>query len=335
VACRSAYRQALAAGASEVAPQRSVSDEIAEAIDELSGELKDAGIDLASTFKRMTGGGPKQTPAQRLLKKRDRRRAGWRKHLRTYLVVNGALAVLNLVTGIADGDIYPWAIFPAAVWGIAVALHGLGYRAWSAEKGKAIAAAEEEVAREVELAVDLGADANGSPGLSTWADLIGRCRVAVTRAAEALDDAGEETETRKELEAGLERVERLAKGASRIRKALIDVAPGGSRALDEVVADLDGRVTSVEDERLREVYQANRSLVVARKAKIETLEDEERRMRATAEGFLLAAENLRLDAARLTAGEAPELRALIETPLERLAEEVEIVRKVEAELGSL
>ncbi len=315
--------------------KKSVADEIVGALEELSDELKDAGVDLATAIRRMAGKGNRHSPAQRLIRKRNRRREGWRKHLRSYLVVNAGLIVLNVVMGLSEGDPYPWAVFPAALWGIAVALHGLGYRTWASQNLAAIEAAEEELAREAELAVDLGGDEGEVTGLGTWADLVRRCRSAVMGAGEALEEAGEDEGLRRDLEAGLDRVERLAKGAARIRKALIDVAPGGSHALDEVLKDLDGRVSTLEDERLRGVYQANRALVVARKRKIEALEAEERRMRATAEGFLLAAENLRLDAARLGAEQAPDLLGLIESPLERLAEEVEIVRQVEAELAGL
>ena len=315
--------------------KKSVADEIVEALEELTDDLKDAGVDLATAIKRMAGQGHRHSPAQRLIRKRNRRREGWRKHLRSYLVVNAGLVALNVVMGLSEGDPYPWAVFPAALWGIDVALHGIGYRSWAAQNKGAIDAAEEELAREAELAVDLGGDEGETAGLVTWAVLVRRCREAYAGAVEALEEAGEHVDLRENLESGLARVERLAKGAARIRKALHDVAPGGSHALDEVLKDLDNRVSNLEDERLRGVYQSNRALVVARKAKIEALEGEERRMRATAEGFLLAAENLRLDAARLGAEPAPDLLGLLEGPLDRLAEEVDIVRQLEAELRSL
>jgi hypothetical protein len=54
-------------------------------------------------------------------------------------------------------------------------------------------------------------------------------------------------------------------------------------------------------------------------------------MKANAEGFLIAAENVRLDIAGMSSGEKPRTTALVE-PVRRLSEEVEILRKVEAEL---
>jgi len=47
-----------------------------------------------------------------------RRRSEFNAHLRSYLIVNGALIVINLLT-----TWYPWAIWPIVGWGIGLAFH--------------------------------------------------------------------------------------------------------------------------------------------------------------------------------------------------------------------
>jgi hypothetical protein len=128
-------------------------------------------------------------------------------------------------------------------------------------------------------------------------------------------------------------VERLAQGAETIRRALAEIAPQGG--LSAEIDALDARINAASDERLRQVYLANRSLLQARRAKVAALVSERERMFASAEGFLLAAQNVRLDAARIGAGHVPALSATLTETLDRLSSEVNILRQVEAELETL
>lgn len=46
-------------------------------------------------------------------------RAGFRNHLMTYLIINGALWIIWLLTG-AEGDV-PWPLWPMFGWGLGLA----------------------------------------------------------------------------------------------------------------------------------------------------------------------------------------------------------------------
>lgn len=47
------------------------------------------------------------------------KREGFRNHLRAYLIINGALFLINLVTGGSE----PWFLYPLIGWGIGLAFH--------------------------------------------------------------------------------------------------------------------------------------------------------------------------------------------------------------------
>ena len=133
---------------------------------------------------------------------------------------------------------------------------------------------------------------------------------------------------------GLERIEHLAEGANRIRRALDTIAPGGLEALDAQIAQSEVRINETDDESLRTARHENRALLVARRAKIEKLVAEEKRMLANAQGFLLATENLFLDTAQLNL-RANDSSVRLSAPIQRLNEEVDLLRKVEAEIKRL
>jgi len=52
---------------------------------------------------------------------KKRKREGFSSHLRAYLIVNGALFFINLVTGVDD----PWFFYPLIGWGIGLAFHAV------------------------------------------------------------------------------------------------------------------------------------------------------------------------------------------------------------------
>lgn len=54
-------------------------------------------------------------------RQRDAARAGLRSHLVSYLVVMAVLVVVWLVAGLTGGGWYPWPVWPALGWGVAVA----------------------------------------------------------------------------------------------------------------------------------------------------------------------------------------------------------------------
>ncbi len=302
--------------------------------------------------------------ARRLLRKFRAQRAGWLGHLRSFIGVNLGLAGINVLTAIADASFYPWFLYVTASWGIGLLIHGLNYRGWVRDKERSIEQAEAIVgasryeddlmllppaAKDQDETPALGASAEeeapalpageGEPETDEWSGLIASCREAVDEANRALDEAELEEEvsaaTRDQLAQGLRTVEVVQRGARAIGEAIRAVAPKGSDSLNGELSALRARIDAASDERLKGVYEANLSLLEARRKKLDALMAEEERMRATVDGFLLAAQNVRLDAARLGAGHVPGRLSDLGDSLERLDQEVEVVRQVEAELDTL
>ena len=256
--------------------------------------------------------------------------------------------------------LFPWSLIAAAGWGIGLGVHGLNHRAWLADNRVAVDRALTRVdawqttgpalpapdpAAQVDLSPPSPAAAappttprSSAPGIDPeWKALIARGEDAVRRARAALGEhaGGDPRGVHARLGGGLSDVEGLAMSATRLRLALDHVGSGGGDELASRIAELDRRVAGADDPRLARVYESNRGLLVARRTKIRTIEAELERVRASAEGFVLAAENLQLDAARLGAGHLGDVGDALFEPLERLGEEVEILRQVEVELEAL
>jgi hypothetical protein len=279
---------------------------------------------------------------QRLVEKRDKKRRGFRGHWYAYAMVNLGLMVMNLGTWLLTGVPFPWFLFVSAGWGIGFGIHALNHRAWLADNAPALRAAEAALglpSPPPSRALPAGAARAALPApADPLRALVAECQAAVEKAEAALlavdNPAAAFEDAIARLHQGLENVEHLAEGAARIDAALAEIAPGGLEALRPQLEAADQAIAATRDDRLREVHHQNRTLLVARRAKVEALLADRERMLANARGFLLATENLRLDAARLGAGGDASAAAL-RAPLERLTDEVEILRKVEAELALL
>ena len=283
----------------------------------------------------------------KLLAKRDRKKRNFRVHRRAYTVVVAFLALMNvLFAGLVGAELaifYLLWLFPALGWGMGFALHGLSYRSWMQDNARELAVAERKLGRlpegKVPKQLAPPKDVPVIEGVAIlddeWRSILLKARAAIARALEALDEAQHQQaggeELKRQLSDGMSNIERLAAGAERIAEALEEIAPDGGGHLEHELDALDQKINEAEDDQLRDVYHANRSMLVARKAKLEALDGERARMKANAEGFLIAAENVRLDIATMGSGETKKPTALVE-PVRRLTEEVEILRKVEAEL---
>lgn len=288
----------------------------------------------------------------KLLRLYRAKRRGWQGHFRSFIGVNGGLAAINLITGLTADNLYPWVLYVTASWGIGLVIHGLEYRGWVKDHKTLIRNAQmrvEQLEDESELLPEAQAAAlpkmgkKKTPALPAgdpdWDALIDECTGAVDVAKEALDatsmDEAERVILVDKLERGLAVVEEIRGGAFAVRAALVDVAPDGGEALDEELRQLEEKIEATADDRLKNVYEANRRLLEARHDKVRTLEAEQERMRATTKGFLIAAQNVRLDAARLGTGQVPELLGSLSESLDRLDDEVELARQVERELETL
>ncbi len=272
---------------------------------------------------------------ERTLAHRDRRRRSFRGHWHAYISVMGGLGVLNLVTWLLLGVAFPWMIFPAAAWGIPMGIHALNYRAWTKDNAAAIHAAEVALGRLPPGQAPLQLSDGGADG--PWQQIVAQCQSAADKAADAISALPHEVDdfedTMVHLAEGMEKIEELALGAERIEQALQEIAPGGLPSLEKDIGDTEAAISAAADEGLRQVHHANRTLLVARREKVRALRADQERMMANAKGFLLATENLRLDTARIGTDELAQ--SPLTAPIKRLSEEVEVLRKVEAELSRL
>lgn len=262
------------------------------------------------------------------------KRRAWRRHKRAYLAVNGGLFAINVVTSALAGEFVPWSFIVMALWGIFFSLHGFGYRAWRDEHGDEL--------RSVGIDPDEPA-APKTPALtvartSGWAALVERCRRSVEATERQLrgvdTESGGGGESRLALRRGLTDIERLARGAERLEAALAEVTPGVAE-IDHELGQLEAKIQATTDLKLRAVYDNNHQMLVTRRQRLAQFEAELTRMHATAEGFLLATENIRLDAARIGAPRLHEYELGLREPLRRLDDEVEVLEQVEAELAAV
>ncbi len=293
-----------------------------------------------------------------LLKQFRKRRASWRGHFHSFIGTNLGLAAINVLSMIGVETFYPWFLYVTAGWGIGLVIHGLSHRGWVKDHTRAIEQAEDYlgVSRlegdvlpmplgDTEKQEALKPHTEETPALPEHegsgdsTPLLDECLTAVDAAKRAIGEAGAENEAceaaEEQLDEGLRTVEVIERGLSSIRTAIRAVAPDGLDALDREIAALDNRISAASDERLKGIYGANHRLLEARREKLRALSNEEERMKATIQGFLLAAQNVRLDAARLTAGSLPGNMSSLGDSLDRLNQEVEVIRQVEIELETL
>ncbi|WP_031525994.1 2TM domain-containing protein [Dyadobacter crusticola] len=64
-----------------------------------------------------------ETQRDAVLWRKAKRRAAFKMHLRTYLIVNAGLWLLYLATSYPHLNVFPWPIFPMLGWGIGLASH--------------------------------------------------------------------------------------------------------------------------------------------------------------------------------------------------------------------
>jgi hypothetical protein len=294
------------------------------------------------------------TEAQKLLKKLRRRRAGWLGHLRSFVAVNGGLAMINLLSSIGTGSMVPWVLYVTASWGIGFLIHTMTYRGWLSdhhaelERARALVGeasspslpASSYEARQEQLELSCAPTLpEGALDDGGWLARIGGCREALRTAREGLRSADVPADVGAELEGQLaaseESITSVYDAALAIRRAISEVAPKGIDLLARELDELKRRIAQTSDERLARLFEANRRLLDARREKLAMLLQEEERLSATVDGVRLAAENIRLDVASLGVGQLPSIAAALESSLRQLDAEVEIARHVENEMGRL
>ena len=125
--------------------------------------------------------------------------------------------------------------------------------------------------------------------------------------------------------------ELLVQGQARLETAMRSLASG---ELDDRITELKWSRERTEDERLRRIVTGNLDLLEKQRKTVQSLRHDTKRIKATVEGFALAAQNIHLNATRLGAsGEQPD--QILAESLTALEEEVRVMRLVEAELEGL
>ncbi|MCA9517855.1 MAG: hypothetical protein KC635_23105, partial [Myxococcales bacterium] len=171
-----------------------------------------------------------------------------------------------------------------------------------------------------------------------WAALLERCERAVAAAKASLKDVPPDpyatVDPSVSLESGLADIARLVRGADRLERTLAEVAPGRA-AIRAQIGEAERERAAAADPQLAKMLDANLELLRTRERRFQQLEGELTRMRVSAEGFALAAENVRLDATRIGSPRAAGLVAGLDASLRRLDEEVSVLDEVEAALEDL
>lgn len=294
--------------------------------------------------------------ARKLLGQLRRRRAGWLGHLRSFVAVNAGLAAINLLSSIGAGSIYPWFLYVTASWGVGFVIHGMTYRGWLSDHRRELTRADEVLTATPVDALPAPSQAaaqdDEQDGLASaptlpggevddggWIARVVACREALRATRDALESASLSPEVRAELAADLstadQTIARVNDAALTVRRAIAEVAPDGVEALDAELDALEAKIAGTDDERLAALIGANRHMLAARREKLSALLAGEQRLRTTIDGVRIAAENIRLDAARLGADQLPETLTTLGDSLRQLDDEVEIARQVEDELGRL
>lgn len=261
----------------------------------------------------------------KLLRRWERKQRALRGHAQSFLVVNGFLFLLWLTLAVTVGVWFPWFVFPLLGWGMGMTMHYLKHRSWLADHIDDLRRARERLGL-----------APPPPGESSWDRLEARCRAAVASARSALEAAGPHVDAssiRAQLEDGERQLVELLRGGRAIDETLAGVTPGGVASVDRAIAVVESEHARADEPRTRSALEQKRALLTSRRAKVEALRAEQARIEATAEGFLLAAENARLDALRL--GREPGQQAELDAALSRLHDELDVLEKVHRELSDL
>ncbi|MGF1510882.1 MAG: 2TM domain-containing protein [Myxococcota bacterium] len=281
--------------------------------------------ELESVLEHLEGGRrPKTTPEERLVLRERRKKRALRGHTRSFALVNGFLFLLWLTLALSTGSWFPWFVFPFLGWGLGYSFHLVETRTWLSDNRAAL----------VEARRQLGLPSGATVGTGDlWTILVQRCRASVEETLGALQAKDTGSDARERLVESMGQVEALADSARDMEAMLQRILPSGLQGLRAQIAEAEMAWSNADDPQLKTAHAQNRALLQTRLKKVEQLVAERDRIAATLEGFILAAENLRLDAVRFVQGDL-EPGGLM-APIQRIQDEVDILDKVRAELAAL
>jgi methyl-accepting chemotaxis protein len=215
------------------------------------------------------------------------------------------------------------------LWAIALGGHALHFWTWERANGELLARVRaEEGSRSDPRLVELDVRPANADWIRLWDEACARFLLA-DQALQRLGTQG--MMGRGDLQASMGQVKLLVQGQARLETAMRSLASG---ELDDRITELKWSIERTEDERLRRIVKGNLDLLEKQRKTVQSLRHDTKRIKATVEGFALAAQNIHLNATRLGAtGEQPD--QILADSLTALEEEVRVMRLVEAELEGL
>ena len=254
----------------------------------------------------------------------DLRRKGVRNHVRVWMIAGLVMMVFNVFLPGAGIFSY-WSLYLIFLWGGFVLLHAVTYVGWKQDQER----------HEVHAISKARRDAKEAYGSAHR--MYQELEQAYTSAVEAVTFIGDPgVVSLGELDVGMRHAQHLFRGYGRLG-VVLDMLSGedGSRG-DEAITEARWAIERTEEARLRKLYEAKLDLLRSREEKVKSLKKDMERIEVCIEGFLLAAGNLQLDATRYEASKDMAFDASgLHDSTRRLAEEVAILKEVEAELEGL
>ena len=257
------------------------------------------------------------------------RRKGWLRRHGQFFAVGASIALgFSMLLSLFDGDASLFLTL-VGLWAIVLGGHGFHFWTWERANEELLARVRaEEGSRCDPRLVELDVRPANADWIRLWDDACARFLLA-DQALQRLGTQG--MVGRGDLQASMGQVKLLVQGQARLETAMRSLASG---ELDDRITELKWSIERTEDERLRRIVKGNLDLLEKQRKTVQSLRHDTKRIKATVEGFALAAQNIHLNATRLGAtGEQPD--QILADSLTALEEEVRVMRLVEAELEGL
>ena len=267
-------------------------------------------------------------PEAKLLVQATRRRNYLRKHGLFFAVGISVFLGVGMLISLFGGepDLF---VAGGTVWALLLAGHGVHTLSWERAHSELLARVRAQEGERADLSL---VELDVRPADPAWVRLWDEACSRFLLADEALQRLGlSGMGPRGDLQASMGQVKLLVQGQARLETAMRSLVSG---ELDNRITEAKWSIDRTEDPRLKKIVQGNLELLEKQRGTVQSLRHDMKRIRATVEGFTLAAQNIHLNATRLDAsGEGPD--HILSESLMALEQEVKVLRQVEAELEGL
>ena len=267
-------------------------------------------------------------PEAGLLVQATRRRNYLRKHGLAFAVGISVFLGLGMMISLFGGET-DLLVGVGTLWALALAGHGAHTLSWERANAELLARVRAQEGERADPAlVELDVRPADPKWVRLWDEACSRFLLA-DQALQRLGPSG--LVPRGDLHASMGQVKLLVQGQARLETAMRSLVSG---ELDDKITEAKWSIDRTEDPRLKKIVRGNLELLEKQRATVQSLRHDMKRIRATVEGFTLAAQNIHLNATRLDAsGEGPD--QILSQSLMALEHEVKVLRQVEAELEGL